>query len=36
MKLSFSRFLTFVVVATLLIPQASAQVVEIPDSNIEY
>ena len=35
MKFSFSRFLPFVVVATLIIPQASAQVVEIPDPNLE-
>ena len=34
MKFSFSRFLAFVVVATLFIPQASAQVVEIPDPNL--
>ena len=35
MKFSFSRFPAFVVVATLLIPQASsAQMVEIPDPNL--
>ena len=34
MKFSFSRFLVFVVVATLFIPQASAQVVEISDPNL--
>ena len=32
---SFSRFLVFAVLATLLIPHAFAQVVEIPDSNLE-
>ena len=34
MKFSFSRFLVFTIAATLLIPQASAQLVEIPDSNL--
>ena len=33
--LPFSPLLVFVVVAALLIPQASAQVVEIPDPNLE-
>ena len=35
MKISFSRFLILSVVAILLIPHASAQVVEIPDPNLE-
>lgn len=35
MKFSLSRFLVFVVAAVSLIPQASAQVVEIPDPNLE-
>ena len=34
MKFSFSRFLVFTIAATLLIPQASAQLVEIPDPNL--
>ena len=34
MKFSFSRFLIFTIAATLLIPQASAQLVEIPDPNL--
>ncbi len=35
MKLSLSRLLVFLIAATLLIPHASAQVVEIPDPNLE-
>ena len=35
MKVSFSRFLILAVAATLLITQASAQVVEISDPNLE-
>jgi Leucine-rich repeat (LRR) protein len=35
MKFSFSRFLILSVAAILLIPQASAQVVDIPDPNLE-
>ncbi len=34
MKFSFSRFLVFTIAATLLIPHASAQLVEIPDPNL--
>ena len=35
MKFSLSRFLVLAVAVVSLIPQASAQVVEIPDSNLE-
>ncbi len=35
MKFSFPRFLVFLVAATLLIPQARAEVVDIPDPNLE-
>ena len=35
MKFSFSRFLVFAIMAILFSPHASAQIVEIPDPNLE-